>query len=142
MDRWSEQRIWDAVLDQVRIVVSTHAVLADALGHGFVKMAQLVLLIFDEGNLGGITGMVRAYHDSSSLRSRTSGKRDYGRVLLPGEGSGSGRKRFSTAHPWPLRQSYSQIEDHRTQVCMSIALIFSILILPTAKSSQIWTQSL
>lgn len=31
------------------MVVSTHAVLADALAHGFVKMAQIVLLIFDEG---------------------------------------------------------------------------------------------
>lgn len=51
VDRWSEQRIWDAALDNVRVVVSTHAVLADALSHGFVKITKLALLIFDEGEL-------------------------------------------------------------------------------------------
>lgn len=35
----------------VQIVVSTHAVLADALSHGFVKIWKLALLIFDEGEL-------------------------------------------------------------------------------------------
>lgn len=50
VDRWSEQHMWDAVLDGVRIVVSTHAVLADALGHGFVGISNLALLVFDEGN--------------------------------------------------------------------------------------------
>jgi len=49
VDRWSEQRIWDAALSDVRIVVSTHAVLLDALGHGFVQMKRLALLVFDEG---------------------------------------------------------------------------------------------
>jgi hypothetical protein len=49
VDRWSEQRIWDAALKDVQIVVSTHAVLADALTHGFVTMKKLALLVFDEG---------------------------------------------------------------------------------------------
>lgn len=49
VEHWSESRIWDAILDNVQIVVSTHAVLADALTHGFVKMWDLALLIFDEG---------------------------------------------------------------------------------------------
>lgn len=49
VDRWGEQRIWTAALDNVRVVVSTHAVLADALSHGFVRMTNLSLLIFDEG---------------------------------------------------------------------------------------------
>ena len=49
VDRWSEQRIWDAVLRDVRVVVSTHAVLADALTHGFVKIEKIALLVFDEG---------------------------------------------------------------------------------------------
>jgi len=53
VDRWSEQHIWDAVLANIQVTVSTHAVLADALAHGFVKMAQLSLLIFDEGRLKG-----------------------------------------------------------------------------------------
>jgi RecG-like helicase len=55
MERWSEQRIWDAILDNVQIVVSTHAVLADALTHGFVKMSNLALLIFDEGTQFGLS---------------------------------------------------------------------------------------
>jgi ERCC4-related helicase len=49
VDRWSSQRIWDAALFDVRIVVSTPAVLADALSHGFVTMPRLALLVFDEG---------------------------------------------------------------------------------------------
>ena len=49
VDRWSEQRIWDAALKDVRVVVSTHAVLSDALSHGFVQITKLALLVFDEG---------------------------------------------------------------------------------------------
>jgi ERCC4-related helicase len=49
VDRWSSQHIWDAALCDARVVVSTHAVLADALSHGFVVMTKLALLIFDEG---------------------------------------------------------------------------------------------
>ena len=54
VDRWSEQRIWDAALHNMQVVISTHAVLADALTHGFVKMAHLTLLIFDEGKVPGL----------------------------------------------------------------------------------------
>jgi hypothetical protein len=50
VDHWSEQRIWDAVLKDVRLVVSTPAVLADALRLGFVKISRLALLVFDEGS--------------------------------------------------------------------------------------------
>ncbi|KAJ5600761.1 hypothetical protein N7450_001828 [Penicillium hetheringtonii] len=50
VDRWTEQSVWDKVLQDVRIVVSTHAVLSDALNHGFVRMSQLALLVFDEAH--------------------------------------------------------------------------------------------
>ncbi|RHZ55743.1 putative RNA helicase/RNAse III [Aspergillus thermomutatus] len=50
VELWTEQSIWDAVLDGYRVVVSTHAVLADALSHGFVKMSRLALIIFDEAH--------------------------------------------------------------------------------------------
>ncbi|OQN95566.1 hypothetical protein B0A48_18501 [Cryoendolithus antarcticus] len=50
VDKWSELRIWDAALNQARVVVSTHAVLADALRHGFVRLTSLALLIFDEAH--------------------------------------------------------------------------------------------
>jgi hypothetical protein len=49
VDHWTEQATWDAVLLNVRIVLSTHQVLLDALTHAFVKMNRLALLIFDEG---------------------------------------------------------------------------------------------
>ena len=49
VDKWSELSIWDAALDQARVVISTHAVLSDALRHGFVRITSLALLVFDEG---------------------------------------------------------------------------------------------
>ncbi|KAF2116487.1 dicer-like protein-like protein 2 [Lophiotrema nucula] len=50
VDHWTEQSVWDAVLKNVRIVLSTHQVLLDTLSHGFVKMQQLALIIFDEAH--------------------------------------------------------------------------------------------
>jgi ERCC4-related helicase len=49
VDHWTEQLVWDVVLNNVKIVLSTHQVLLDALTHAFVKMDRLALLIFDEG---------------------------------------------------------------------------------------------
>lgn len=49
VDRWTEQAIWNNALKDIRVVCSTHAVLSDALNHGFVRMSQLALLVFDEG---------------------------------------------------------------------------------------------
>lgn len=49
VDKWTDQNLWDAVLSNVRVVVGTPAVLADALHHGFVRMSRLALLVFDEG---------------------------------------------------------------------------------------------
>jgi ERCC4-related helicase len=49
VDRWTEQAIWNKALKDVRVVCATHAVLSDALNHGFVRMSQLALLVFDEG---------------------------------------------------------------------------------------------
>ena len=49
VDRWTDKGDWDAVLTNVNIVVSTYAVLHDALCHGFVNMESLALIIFDEG---------------------------------------------------------------------------------------------
>jgi ERCC4-related helicase len=50
LDHWTEQSVWDAVLLNMRIVLSTHQVLHDALTHAFVKMSKLALLIFDEAH--------------------------------------------------------------------------------------------
>ncbi|XRM45659.1 Dicer-like protein 2 [Aspergillus tubingensis] len=50
VELWTEQPIWDAILKEMQVVVSTHAVLADAMSHGFVKITQLGLMIFDEAH--------------------------------------------------------------------------------------------
>ncbi|KAJ5469262.1 Dicer-like protein 2 [Penicillium diatomitis] len=50
VERWTEQAVWNEVLRDVRIVCSTHAILSDALNHGFVRMSQLALLVFDEAH--------------------------------------------------------------------------------------------
>ncbi|KAJ5301638.1 hypothetical protein N7508_006501 [Penicillium antarcticum] len=50
VELWTEQSIWDEVLKDARVAVATHAILADALTHGFVKMSQIALLVFDEAH--------------------------------------------------------------------------------------------
>lgn len=50
VETWSEQRIWDAALLNVRVVVSTYRILLDALYHAFVKIDSLALIVLDEGN--------------------------------------------------------------------------------------------
>ncbi|KAI5928036.1 RNase3 domain-containing protein [Camillea tinctor] len=49
-DTWSEQRIWDDYLQNVRVVVATYQVLVDAVNHGFVPFQRLCLLVFDEAH--------------------------------------------------------------------------------------------
>lgn len=51
VDKWSDKTTWGAVLQHVSIVVSTYAVLYDALSHAFVDMESLALIVFDEGEL-------------------------------------------------------------------------------------------
>ncbi|PGH14756.1 hypothetical protein AJ80_05800 [Polytolypa hystricis UAMH7299] len=51
LDHWSTQKIWDDILHNIRIVVSTPQVLLDALEHGFVTLKRIALLVFDEGEL-------------------------------------------------------------------------------------------
>ncbi|CAG8328122.1 unnamed protein product [Penicillium nalgiovense] len=49
VDHWGEKSVWDAALFGVRVAVSTHQVLLDALTHGFTRIDQFSLLVFDEG---------------------------------------------------------------------------------------------
>ena len=46
---WRNQSIWDDVLKNISVVVSTHDVLLGALSNGFVRIQSLALLVFDEG---------------------------------------------------------------------------------------------
>ncbi|RDK41124.1 hypothetical protein M752DRAFT_284613 [Aspergillus phoenicis ATCC 13157] len=45
-----DKAIWDNALSGIKIAVSTYQVLYDALTHGFVKLSQMSLLIFDEAH--------------------------------------------------------------------------------------------
>lgn len=48
VDTWSAD-IWETILDDVRVVVSTYQVLLDALCHAFISIDRLALIVFDEG---------------------------------------------------------------------------------------------
>ncbi|KAK3683654.1 hypothetical protein B0T22DRAFT_255922 [Podospora appendiculata] len=50
VEAWSEQKIWDDVLSNVRIVVSTPQILLDAVNHAFVRLDSLSLIVFDEAH--------------------------------------------------------------------------------------------
>ena len=50
VDRWSHTKTWNEALKGIRIVVSTPQILKDALGHAFVSISGLSLLIFDEAH--------------------------------------------------------------------------------------------
>lgn len=50
VEHWSSSAIWNAVLRDMRIVVSTSRILLDALVHGFVRISRVALLVFDEAH--------------------------------------------------------------------------------------------
>ncbi|WYZ37317.1 hypothetical protein EsH8_II_000823 [Colletotrichum jinshuiense] len=71
VDSWSNQGVWDDVLLNVRIVVSTYQILSDALSHAFVHMERLSLIVFDEahnctGKSPGSKIMMSFYHQQKS----------------------------------------------------------------------------
>ncbi|KAF7197165.1 Dicer-like protein 2 [Pseudocercospora fuligena] len=49
-EKWSDQRLWDASLTNIRVVVATPAILLDALTHAFMHMTRLALCVFDEAH--------------------------------------------------------------------------------------------
>ncbi|GAP83771.1 putative RNase3 domain-containing protein [Rosellinia necatrix] len=50
VDTWTNRRIWDDYLTNVRVVVSTYPILLDAITHAFVYLSQLGLIVFDEAH--------------------------------------------------------------------------------------------
>ncbi|KAH0360949.1 P-loop containing nucleoside triphosphate hydrolase protein, partial [Aureobasidium melanogenum] len=50
VDRWTDQTVWDGVLKDMKVIVSTYGILYDALCHGFVAMQRLSLCVFDEAH--------------------------------------------------------------------------------------------
>jgi hypothetical protein len=50
VDAWSTKPgVWDAVLNNARIVVSTYQILFDAVSHALVPLSTLGLIVIDEG---------------------------------------------------------------------------------------------
>jgi len=47
---WSSQQIWDDVLSGVDVLVCTFQIYADALRHGFAKLSDASILVFDEAH--------------------------------------------------------------------------------------------
>ncbi|KAL7785817.1 hypothetical protein V8C37DRAFT_393414 [Trichoderma ceciliae] len=65
------QDVWDAVLNNSRVVITTPQVLLDALGHGYVSMSHLALIVYDEvhnciGKNPGGKIMLNHYHPQRS----------------------------------------------------------------------------
>ncbi|KAK3371219.1 hypothetical protein B0T24DRAFT_628118 [Lasiosphaeria ovina] len=50
VEAWSEEHVWDAVLHNVRVVVSTFQILFDAVSHAFVRLSSLSLIVIDEAH--------------------------------------------------------------------------------------------
>ncbi|KAI6114085.1 hypothetical protein F5141DRAFT_1002265 [Pisolithus sp. B1] len=49
--QWTDPELWNAVIKNSRVIVSTPQVLLDALSHGFVSLGnQICLLVFDEAH--------------------------------------------------------------------------------------------
>lgn len=61
VDHWSDQSIWDSVLLNIRIVVSTPQVLLDARSRAFVQFSRIALLIFDEGIISTLRSPLSLY---------------------------------------------------------------------------------
>ena len=49
-DQWKDSKLWTRLLESHRIMVSTPQILLDALSHGYVELAQIGLLVFDEAH--------------------------------------------------------------------------------------------
>ncbi|KAM7206299.1 hypothetical protein V8F33_000585 [Rhypophila sp. PSN 637] len=50
VDAWSTQQVWDALLLNIRLVVSTFQILFDAVQHSFVRLDSLSLVVIDEAH--------------------------------------------------------------------------------------------
>ena len=50
VEAWSDQAIWDEILQNIRVVVSTYQILFDAVSHGFVRLSTLSLIVIDEAH--------------------------------------------------------------------------------------------
>ncbi|KAM0261033.1 hypothetical protein ACHAQJ_002472 [Trichoderma viride] len=67
-----EPEVWDAVLNNARIVITTPQILLDALDHAYIGMRHLALIIFDEvhnciGKNPGGKIMLNHYHPQKLL---------------------------------------------------------------------------
>ncbi|CAK4028247.1 Dicer 2 [Lecanosticta acicola] len=76
VDKWTDQKLWDAILLNLDVVVATPAVLLDGLTHGFIKLERISLCVFDEAHratkghpMNAI--LQRFYHPAKQLGQHT-----------------------------------------------------------------------
>lgn len=87
VDSWSKST-WEGVLVNVKLVITTHQVLLDALLHGFVQISSLALIIFDEGNtvFTSCRFSVADILPSAQLYQEAPGQQDHERILSGSQG--------------------------------------------------------
>ncbi|KAL4737329.1 ATP-dependent helicase dcl2 [Aspergillus similis] len=106
VELWTEQAIWDAVLEDIQVLVSTPAVLLDAMTHGFVNISRLGLLIFDEAH-----HCIRKHPTNMIMRNfYHPALRDYGPSAVP-------RILGLTASAGSSREELQTIEMNLSSVC-------------------------
>ncbi|KAL4817898.1 ATP-dependent helicase dcl2 [Aspergillus spinulosporus] len=106
VELWTEQAIWDAVLEDIQVLVSTPAILRDAMTHGFVKISRLGLLIFDEAH-----HCIRKHPTNMIMRNfYHPALRDYGPSAVP-------RILGLTASAGSSREELQTIEMNLSSVC-------------------------
>ncbi|KAK4228033.1 dicer-like protein 2 [Podospora fimiseda] len=76
IDSWKMKAdVWDAVLTNVRIVVSTYQILFDAVvSHGFVKMERLGLVVIDEAHYCAGNNSVARFMREGYARAKAEGR--------------------------------------------------------------------
>ncbi len=58
VDAWSSRAIWEEILRNIRVIVSTFQILFDAVSHGFVRLDSLSLIVIDEGTLSSASPII------------------------------------------------------------------------------------
>lgn len=89
VENWNKST-WEGALVNIKLVITTHQVLLDALLHGFIQISSLALIIFDEGNTVSVSCRFPITDNCSStqLYQAAPWQQDHERVLPGSKGQG------------------------------------------------------
>ncbi|KAJ4307182.1 Dicer-like protein 2 [Collariella sp. IMI 366227] len=69
---WSSKAVWNAVLLNIRIVVSTYQILFDAVAHAFVPLSSLGLIVIDEAHnsvkMNAVARLMREHYSPAKAK--------------------------------------------------------------------------